>query len=563
MKPLNLDNRPCSPISSNCVIWQGPDIPCIKICTGDTVSDIVYKLGTELCTIMEQLNVSNYDLSCFNLTACPPEDFQALIQLLINKICEANGVTTDGTKSTSGCPDCVVLVADCFVQGTTTTMQLVDYVQMIANRVCSIVLEIDSINNQIGVINNTLNDLQFQIDNIATYTLPSFSVDCILTGDQPLDAIVEALMNDNTLGYCALLSSTGTPAEINDAVLSQCIADSDQALAALPALNSFSAYYSGSWINAATLGSSPSVSNAINNIWIAICDIRAYVTNFAIDVEDTNSVNLNYTGGTLSANIQDTGWVDLLGFDFYSGNSITAYKPKCRRIGNVVHFRGMLMIPLSSNGTGGGSALPWEYGAVDTYISNTTVAPFTGNGGVTFDNQGSLTFNSNGTSSSSVIPLTVMNAGTTFDSIVQSNYVVASRFIKLPSNDSAMLTTVVRIWIKSDKTLVLQYLKDNEYSAGGIPANITGTSVLNTLVSRVNLGDRLPQFARAGSEIAGNTTAGQQPLTATYYAGTQTYPFTCNAGDPNNTGGFGWLSIDGMMAYINPCTTDIKNYNCP
>ena len=567
MKPLNLDNRPCSPISSNCVIWQGPDIPCIKICNGDTVSDIVYQLGTELCTIMEQLNVSNYDLSCFNLTACPPEDFQALIQLLINKICEANGVVVDPTKSDSGCPDCVVLVADCFIQGTATTMQLVDYVQMIANRVCSIILEIDSINNQIDVINTTLNDLQVQIDNIPPYELPSFTVDCILTGDQPLDAIVEALMNDDAFGYCSLLNSTGTPAEINDAVLSQCIADSDQPLAALalspPVISTFSAYYSGSWVNAATLGTSPSVSNALNNIWIAICDIRAYVTNFAIDVEDTNSVNLNYTGGTLSANIQDTGWVDLLGFDFYSGNSITAYKPKCRRIGNVVHFRGMLMIPLSSNGTGGGSALPWEYGAIDTYISNTTVAPFTGNGGVTFDNQGSLTFNSNGTTSLSVIPLTVMDAGTTFDSIVQSNYVVASRFIKLPTNDSAMLTTVVRIWIKSDKKLVLQYLKDNEYSAGGKPANITGTSVLNTLVSRVNEDDRVPQFARAGSTIAGNTIAGQQPLTATYYAGTETYPFTCNAGDPDNTGGFGWLSIDGMMAYINPCTTDIKNYNCP
>ena len=47
MKPLNLDNKPCSPISSNCVIWQGPDIPCIKLCTGDTVSDVVAKLATD------------------------------------------------------------------------------------------------------------------------------------------------------------------------------------------------------------------------------------------------------------------------------------------------------------------------------------------------------------------------------------------------------------------------------------------------------------------------------------------------------------------------------------
>jgi hypothetical protein len=280
MKPLNLDNRPCSPISSNCVIWQGPDIPCIKLCTGDTVSDIVAKLGTELCTIMEQLDVTNYDLSCFNLAACPPNDFQALIQLLIDKICTANGTTTTTEKSISGCPDCVVSVAECFVQGTATTMQLTDYVQMIANRVCSIVSEIASINSQISVINTTLNDLQTQIDNLPVYTLPSFEVDCVLPpGNQSLDVIVEALMNDGTLGYCRLLDATGTPADINTAVLTQCILDGDQPLAALPAINTMSAYYSGSWVGNATLSSEPSVANAIKNIWVSICDIRAYLVN--------------------------------------------------------------------------------------------------------------------------------------------------------------------------------------------------------------------------------------------------------------------------------------------
>jgi hypothetical protein len=278
MKPLNLDNRPCSPISSNCVIWQGPDIPCIKLCTGDTVSDVIFKLGTELCTIMDQLNVSNYDLSCLNLTACPPEDFQALIQLLITRICELNDIPASETKS-SGCPDCVVSVAPCLIQNGQTTMQLVDYVQMIANRLCGIISEIDSINDQISTINSTLVDLQFQIDNLPTYTLPSFEVDCILAGSNPLDVIVQTLMNDNTLGYCALLGATGTPADINAAVLSQCITDIDQPLAALPAVNTFSAYYSGSWVNAVSLGAAPSVSNAINNIWIAVCDMYNYLSN--------------------------------------------------------------------------------------------------------------------------------------------------------------------------------------------------------------------------------------------------------------------------------------------
>lgn len=279
MKPLNLDNRPCSPISSNCVIWQGPDIPCIKLCTGDTVSDVIFKLGTELCAIMDQLNVTNYDLTCLGITACPPQDFQALIQLLITKICELNDIPATEPGKSSGCPDCVVSVAPCFIENGQTTMQLVDYVQMIANRVCSILTEIQSINDQITVINSTLVDLQFQIDNLPTYTLPSFEVDCILAGSNSLDVIVQTLMNDNTLGYCALLGATGTPADINAAVLSQCITDIDQPLAALPAVNTFSAYYSGSWVNAVTLGAEPTVSNAINNIWIAVCDMYNYLSN--------------------------------------------------------------------------------------------------------------------------------------------------------------------------------------------------------------------------------------------------------------------------------------------
>lgn len=312
MKPLNLDNRPCSPISSNCVIWQGPDIPCIKLCTGDTVSDVIFKLATELCAIMDQLNVTNYDLTCLGITACPPQDFQALIQLLITKICELNGIPAVETKSSSACPDCVVSVAPCFIENGQTTMQLVDYVQMIANRVCSILTEIQSINDQITVINSTLADLQFQIDNLPTYTLPSFEVDCILAGSNSLDVIVQTLMNDNTLGYCALLGATGTPADINAAVLSQCITDIDQPLAALPAVNTFSAYYSGSWVNAVTLGAEPTVSNAINNIWIAVCDIYNYLSNYTqlttvVDAGDGISVTSATVGTTTTYTVSTLG----------------------------------------------------------------------------------------------------------------------------------------------------------------------------------------------------------------------------------------------------------------
>jgi hypothetical protein len=99
MKPLNFDNSPCSPISSNCVIWQGPNLDCIKLCTGDTVSDVVAKLATELCTIMDQLNISNYDLSCFDLVGCKPDTYQAFLQFLIDQVPWDNFITIDGSQN--------------------------------------------------------------------------------------------------------------------------------------------------------------------------------------------------------------------------------------------------------------------------------------------------------------------------------------------------------------------------------------------------------------------------------------------------------------------------------
>ena len=271
MKPLNLDNSPCSPISSNCVIWQGPAIPCIKLCTGDTVSDVVFKLATELCTIIDQLNVSNYDLSCFASSACPPADFQALIQFLINQICEAQGITVDPTRITSTCPDCVVTVAPCFIQGTTTTMQLVDYVTMIGNKICSLITEIESLQSQIDTLDIRVSVLENTPP--PTFTLPNISISCLLTpGSYAIDVVLNALMN-NANGYCSLLNVTGLPTALSTSVLSQCIDDTDTALASLiggGSAQTFQAYYASSWVVNANLNT---VADAINNIWIAICDV--------------------------------------------------------------------------------------------------------------------------------------------------------------------------------------------------------------------------------------------------------------------------------------------------
>lgn len=276
MKPLNLDNKPCSPISSNCVIWQGPNIPCIKLCTGDTVSDVVFKLATELCAVLDTLNVTNYDLSCFNLTACGPNDFQALIQFLIEQICALQNVTvtttTDGSKT-----DPLVTVAPCFVIGGVTVMTVSQYAQAIGEKVCSLI-------DQIAVIQNQITNLDIRVTALEaipapTFTLPSFEVNCTLDdgvivggNTYQIDQILEALVNDSIYGYCALLSSTGLPSELLAAVAEQCISSTDDSLA-FPGQTMSTAYF-GTWVD-----SPVTVADAITNLWVSICDIYNAFTN--------------------------------------------------------------------------------------------------------------------------------------------------------------------------------------------------------------------------------------------------------------------------------------------
>ena len=42
----------CDPTSSNCVVWQGPNLDCIGLCTGDTVSTVIAKLAEKLCSVV-------------------------------------------------------------------------------------------------------------------------------------------------------------------------------------------------------------------------------------------------------------------------------------------------------------------------------------------------------------------------------------------------------------------------------------------------------------------------------------------------------------------------------
>jgi hypothetical protein len=557
MKPLNYDNSPCSPTSSNCVIWQGPDLDCIKLCKGDTISDVIANLATELCTVMDQLSITNYDLSCFNLVGCKPETYQELLQFLIEQICSLQGLSP--TDTTVKSDDVLITVAPCFIVNGITVMTLTDYVIAIGLRICSII-------DQIAIINNTLNELTIRVTNlenavIPTYTLPSITVDCTLqdsplvgsgTPALPIDQILSILINDDTYGYCALRTATGLPANLISSVLSQCITNGNLQLSTNAAWSTNPA-----WEQTPT-----TVADTINNIWLAICDIYNYLKNI-ITVQDTNTVNLTLTSSNiLSAEVQDTGWVKLEGFDTYMNDTAgTLYEyPQVRRIGNQLHFKGNIVIPLAETT----SALrPWLYTAtVNNYEEDpstgnaTTIAtPYQGLGGVIAGSFGSITFNRNALGSGeSVIPVSVIPSGYQLDGAYQhpTGFKISQRIIKIASNTSTMLTTLLTINLSATGILSLGLVKNTEESNINSNNNAFDTSHLNYIISHVISGESVPQFKTPSNIIHSLAGGGTSDLNLDFPIGT--YPFSCNANDETEIGGF-FMAITGLTAFISPCGT--------
>jgi hypothetical protein len=429
-------------------------------------------------------------------------------------------------------------------------MTLIDYVTAIGLRICSII-------DQIAIINNTLNELDIRITNletaiIPTYTLPDIPADCILApGSYPLDEVLNALMNNDTLGYCALLDATGTPASLISSILTQCITNSNLQLSTGTAYSA-NVNWNSNWNT-----TDVTVAASLRNIWVVLCDIYNYLKNI-ITVQDTNTVNLTLTSSNiLSAAVQDTGWQNLLGFEWY-GPNIISQRPKARRIGNVIYFKGLVMVPLANAITD--QPITWDYQApsINTYAALTSIKPAeTGAGSVVISSGGAITFNQG----NSVIPASVLPLGINLDDDYSYNFEIAWRNIQMVSSDAdtttSILNTLFRPIISIDKKLTFQLIRDAEESATGIVVGVYGTSLTNNLISNVQVDEFVPFYRNPTSVMNSSPLAGLQSVELAYGTNAYKWPFTCQASDAEQVGGFGWVKLDSYTTCISPCATSI------
>ena len=164
-KPTNTRSSGCAVTTSNCVVWQGPDLCCIDLCHGDTISEVIDAIAKKICKIFEMLDVQSYDLSELIDKECPPANFVELIQLLIDEVAKLKG-NGNGTGSTglNGCPDCDLAVAACFQQQYGTVISLTEYVTAIGAKLCDQQVLIQTQNNALAQLQQQVTNLQAQVN---------------------------------------------------------------------------------------------------------------------------------------------------------------------------------------------------------------------------------------------------------------------------------------------------------------------------------------------------------------------------------------------------------------
>lgn len=322
MLPIkNGSTSPCSNISSNCVVWQGPDIPCIGLCSGDTVSDVIAKLAEKLCNLLEagspDIDLSGLDLACvLPEGSSAPDALQDIIQLIIDYVCDIETGTT--SKEVAPIQLCDELIYEDPATGLDVTeLPLNDYAVLLGAKICNIIESID-------IINLTLLDYESRITVLEECVLPcTDSVDevnvvssCIIPfATVPHSTLTLALETR----FCNLEESVGSPAIIVNAVnAAGCITGSDSTLSQTSTYGS-----NPDWINTPT-----TLTHSVQNAWVVICDMYAaiqdiqlnccpggcdsIVFDYSASVNNdgagvATSISLLFTGTSLGSDFSDCG----------------------------------------------------------------------------------------------------------------------------------------------------------------------------------------------------------------------------------------------------------------
>lgn len=297
------DKENCAPQSSNCVTWQGPNLPCINLCKGDSVSEVVYKLAVELCAIKDATNMSAIEFDCL-LTDCanttnPEVTVAGIIQLIIDNVCCSVTTLKESTSElylrTSDLyqePELVLPICLQYIDPATglpvTTLKLSDYAILTAQAFCNLKNIVDTHTSQILDLDIRVTTLESDPGYVPPVITSSCSYGTITAG---VPAEMDVLLSQLNSQFCSLSSVLGSLTDISVAASSQC-----NLLGAQSALSQ--AGTMGTIVGWNTVISN--MAQSMQNLWITVCDMRQAVYDLrqCCGAADCSLFFLGYTANT-------------------------------------------------------------------------------------------------------------------------------------------------------------------------------------------------------------------------------------------------------------------------
>lgn len=307
MEPKKRNVTPCSDVfSTRCVVWNGPNIPCLSICNGDTLSDVVAVIANKVCESAGKLDLESITLPCL-LDEAPPEnkDLKTLLQLLIDSQCSlkaaVDAIDSGGSEVELSLNLRCIKKFDSF--GKEILQDLNQTLQSIVDRLCTNTTDIAALDARVD-------NIQDQIDNLNIpdeYTEPNVTI-CTTGVSKPTSQALVDLAND----VCEYKEeSVGNPDSIDSAIAKQ-PTNLNSLLGATPGWDS----------------SPATLAESFGNLWIAYKNlldrIRTIETTccgptcdkiklgFIVTENEDGTIDMNFTRGagtSIPAGFEDCGSV--------------------------------------------------------------------------------------------------------------------------------------------------------------------------------------------------------------------------------------------------------------
>jgi hypothetical protein len=316
----------CDNISSNCVVWQGPDITCIDLCTGDTITDVTHKLATKVCKLITDGVTANpslagLDLTCLKIPGITPTELVPVLQAMVVQICANTGTGQVPNSSSNLSPssqvqaDLPIMTLPACLQyndasgNPVTTLRLDLFATLISQQVCTNLASIQ-------VINTTLTSYSSRLDILEACVLPCSSAvvekqvvpTCIINVGVLTD--VSVLLLALEVRFCALETAVGLPAAINLAIGQTTITSSTLSLSGNKA-----AYGAlGGWNSTVT-----SLAQSVQNSWIVMDDLYAAVANIQTNCCPSGCEGITY-GFTTTEIFASSGLISSINFNFQNSS---------------------------------------------------------------------------------------------------------------------------------------------------------------------------------------------------------------------------------------------------